>query len=65
MILVEDGDKYFTIADFFCNDKEHYIKIFYRDGKTRLIQDVGFNIVFDDGIIRLSIKRDEAYEKSK
>lgn len=65
MILVEDGDNFFTIVDFFYNDKEHYIKVFYRDGKTRLIQGVGCNIVIADGIIRLSIKRDKAYEKSR
>ena len=64
MILVEDGDNFFTIADFFYNEKERYIKMFYRDGKTRLIQNVRCTFVVPDGILRITINRGNAYEKT-
>ena len=64
MILVQDGDNYFTAEDFFYNEKEHYIKVFYKGGKTRTIQNVRCNPFIDNGVIRIILKS-EAYEKTR
>jgi hypothetical protein len=65
MSVVEYGNDLFTVEDFYYNDKEHYIKIYYKGNhNSRLIQGVKCIAFYDNGIVRLRLYKEGENEKT-
>ena len=64
MIVVQDGNNIFSAEDFYYNNKECYIKIFYRGDKHRLIQGVKCMFSYDSGVIKIDLHKAGEDEKT-